>query len=387
MAKTIMLGEGSIIEVERGRKYKLRFQLPDGTKAPQRTIRGTKSDARRARDEYRAELERKLNSVGTVAEYARKWHEDRWRAGTLAENTLIKDNSTINHICEWYPDVLMEELTPEQIESVNAELKKRGWSQDAIFKLNAKLSQIMKHAVIRGKIPYNPCVCVDCRRPKDREEHWLSVEQFKTVVNLIESSPKTGEMVAVYLALMTGMRKGEALGLEWQYVDLDNRSITVMYQYSRAKSHQPLKTKHSMRRIVLSDRVTAFLRDWKCQQSAEIFGGERVPNHYPVCSHFSKTRDFDKAHLVLTPFRNWFIKFQKENGITYEDAGETKVYTFHELRHTHSSVQALVHLPPKILQKRMGHADIATTMNIYTHVYSEEELETANLLDILIDDE
>lgn len=381
----IQLGEGSIKAIDKGKRYEIRFQMPDGTKSPRRYIRGNMADAKRARDEYRAELEMKLNSIGTVADYARKWHMDRWAAGTLAQNTLIKDNSTIDHICEQYPDVLMEELTPEHIEEVNAKLRKQGWSQDAIFKLNAKLSQIFKHALERGRIKYNPCVCIDNKRPKANEKHSLSIAQFKKTIGILETTPKTGETVAVYLALMAGLRKGEALGLEWQYVDLDNKSISVMYQYSRSKSHQPLKTKYSIRGIVIADRVVEFLREWKQWQSENIFNGEPVPNHYPVCSHYSKTKDFDKAHLVLTPFRNWLIKFLKKHDITYEDCGETKVYTFHELRHSHATLQAYSNMPVKVLQKRMGHADIATTMNIYTHMFTQQERETANLLDKVLE--
>lgn len=368
-------------------RVRLRYTDDDGKLrwTPLRTVRGTKSDAQRVAEEIRQEYETKINSIGTVANYARQWHEDRKRSGTYAENTIIRDESVIDHLCEAFKDDLMEELRPEAVENVYQHWRDNGWSEDAIFKHHSKLSQIYRHAKKRNKLQFNPCDCVDVRRPRENAKHSLSLAQFKKLVTILENSPKSGEIVAVYLALMTGTRKGETLGLEWSHVDLGNKCIHIRYQYCRRKSHKALKTPHSIRTITISQRVADFLTDWREWQSEHIFGGKEVPGHYPVCSHYSRTRDFDSAHLVLSPFRKWLMKFFISNGITYEDMGEVKPYTFHELRHSHASQEAAAGVDVKTLQSRMGHADISTTLNIYTHVIDEKERQAADLLDAILD--
>lgn len=390
-----ILGKGSITPAKDKdgknipHRWHVRLRYTDGDGklrwTPQRTVRGTKSDAQRVAEEIRQEYETKINSIGTVASYAKQWHEGRKESGTLSPNTIHKDNSVIDHLCSAFPDVLMEELTPERIETQYQEWRKLGWSEDAIFKHHCKLSQMYRHAIKRDKLQCNPCDRLDVRRPRKESRHSMNRSQFKKLVSLLESADQSGNEVAVYLALMTGMRKGEVFGLEWECVDFENGCIYVRYQFTRHRTLKSLKTQYSLRTITVSQRVLAYLERWRQKQSDTIFGGGEVPDHYPVCSRNLNTRDFDAAHLALSSFRKWFIKYLMDNDITYRDKGVTKPYTFHELRHSHATQEASVGVDVKTLQSRMGHADISTTLNIYAHVIDEKEREAADLLDTILD--
>ena len=287
-------GEGNIEERVRGRVYRIRLRLPHepGGKAkwsPSRTVHGNKAAARQAIEEYRKELEAELNgeTLGlTVGQYAREFHERRKTIGTLSPLTLERDELEISRIEQLFSKVLVEELTTADVNNAYAKLRKQGLSSSALHKLHAKLRQIMKQAVRESVIPHNPCDMIEgVKRPAAQERRSLSAEQAMQLARDLKEAPRNGRIVAVWLALATGMRRGEALGLIWANVDLDNGRIRIGKQLDSKGNRRDPKSKTSKRNLSIDEGTVTFLKEWRAMQASMFNGGSDVPSTMPVCTN------------------------------------------------------------------------------------------------------
>ena len=166
-------GEGSIVEVERGRVYRIRHRIPPtepGGKrrwSPSRTVRGTKGQARIALEEYRRELEEELNNENpglTVGEYAREFQERRRESGTLSPLTVRRDEIETERIERLFGSLPIADLTTADINKAYAKLRKKKASPSSLHKLHAKLRQVLKQAVKEDIILQNPCDKIDSFR-------------------------------------------------------------------------------------------------------------------------------------------------------------------------------------------------------------------------------
>ena len=179
------------------------------------------------------------------------------------------------------------------------------------------------------------------------------------------------------IALSTGIRKGEIRGLKWSDVDFTKGEITVNRTISNIAIYengeivgwqlveQSPKTKNSIRSIPLPKNVLTKLKSYKKEQNKHIlYMGEAYNNHDYVFPNFDGNLIDEKTpgrrlntilkHIDIPPIR------------------------FHALRHTYATRLFEARVPPKTVQHLMGHSDIATTMNIYTHVMENEKLEAVD---------
>jgi integrase len=402
-------GTGSFKEIEKGKVYRFRWRLPPETNdgkpkwSPQRTFRGRKADAREAMEAYKKELEDELNRSGyTVGSYARQFHEARIvqnqkasEADALSPLTLERDELEIRRIEELFGDTPLENLRPgdirntyDRIRTGEIKFKKHGiektLSENEINKLHAKLRQVMEDAFDNELIDSNPCDRVkNAKKPAPKERRALSEEKALELANTLKKEPRSGRIVAVWLALALGLRRGEALGLVWEDFDLDNGHVQINKQLDSKKVRRSPKTKASVRRLALDAGTVEFLREWRQTQSEQLFDGKTVPGTFPVCSN--ETGD---GFLSPAAFDKWRRRFFVDNGLgTFDKVEEWhdrngakryrysgyKGYNLHELRHTQATLLAGSNeLSLKDVQDRMGHTNIITTMN-YTHHIAENE--------------
>lgn len=405
MARRIELqGEGSLTEVERGRIYRIRWRIPPiypGGKArwsPQRTVHGTKGAARIAVEEYRRELEEELNNEHSglkVGQYAREFHERRKAMGTLSALTLERDELEIAKIEEYFEDSLMSEISTAEINKVYAKMRsKEGMSANAIHKVHAKLRQILKRAVIEEVIIRNPCDSIeDIKRPASKERKSLSADQALQLAHDLKSEPRNGSIVAVWLALATGLRRGEALGLVWENIDLEKKRLYVSKQFDSKRVRRDPKSSASKRNLSIDDGTVAFLRDWKAMQSELFMVGKDVPVDFPVCTNehggfidpnvFNRwRRNFFAAH-GLGSFKKVEEHIDK-NGVKRYRMSGYEGFNFHELRHTQATLLIGSGADIKTVQNRLGHSNASLTMNIYAHAIEQNDRDAADTIGNLL---
>ena len=196
--------------------------------------------------------------------------------------------------------------------------------------------------------------------------------------------------MAVWLALATGVRRGEALGLVWGNVDLVRKRIRIEKQLDSKGVRRDPKSHKSKRNLAIDDGTIAFLTEWKIMQSDLFYQGGDVPDDAPVCSN-----DTDGAFISPAAFdkwrRAWFVDhglgtFEKieawhdRNGVKRYRRSGYKGYNLHELRHTQATLLIGRGADIKTVQNRLGHSSASLTMNIYAHAIEQNDREAADTI-------
>lgn len=170
----------------------------------------------------------------------------------------------------------------------------------------------------------------------------------------------------------TGMRKGEALALKWPDINLNDNTLsinkTLAEGYENRLIVQSPKTEASKRIISIDKKTMEIIKEWKKKQAKLLIGfGFNALN--PEQLIFSKLESNDVWYLNAP--RSRLIKVCKE--------ADLPTIHIHGFRHTHCSLLFEAGLAVKDVQARLGHSDMQTTLNIYTHVTEESKDKSAEL--------
>lgn len=243
--------------------------------------------------------------------------------------------------------------------------------------LNTRLKPCLAEAEKQGYIQKNYCKMVTL--PKDnstKEIKVLTPEQQKSFISAI----KGHELEVLFLvALSTGLRLGEILGLKWSDIDFDKGALTVNRTLQRVTEiskdgsreskiiEQLPKTKNSIRTIPIPQNILSRLKDYRLGQNKNRLKlGELYSNNdYVFCNELGYPID-DKR-----PARNL------KSILTKLDIEPIK---FHGLRHTYATRLFEANVAPKTVQVLMGHYDISITLDIYTHVMENTKIEAVDKL-------
>lgn len=168
----------------------------------------------------------------------------------------------------------------------------------------------------------------------------------------------------------TGIRKGEALALTWDDVDFFNKTLEINKTVTRNLDNKfiatPPKTNTSIRKISLDDETLNILKTWKTQQKRYLLAyGQHIKTKKQIIfsSKNNNYMDITRPNIILSRI----CKKYNFNDIT-----------IHGFRHTHCSLLFEAGLSIKEVQERLGHSDIHTTMNIYTHVTKKQKERSAD---------
>lgn len=262
--------------LERGRRYSIRVRLAadDMHKSwhwsKSRKVYGNKAEATAALVAYKKELEEEKSGRNvTVGEYAEAFQANRKALGKVSALTIERDQHEIDRIVEYLGTVRVVDLDSKQIESVYLRMSEDdGASPDAIHKIHMKLSQIMRKAYLDELIDRNHCDVVEgIRRPKvSQRKRWgtrITKEQALTFVHKIRQEPQDGRIVAVWLGIATGLRRGETLALVWEDADFENARLRIRKQYGKEKVLKDPKTAKSRRTISIDSQTVDYLRNWR----------------------------------------------------------------------------------------------------------------------------
>lgn len=240
------------------------------------------------------------------------------------------------------------------------------------------MSSLFSYLVAQGVLANNPVKVI--AKPKQKRSandfRYLSSEQAGRLIKTADAN-NDGLANLYYLALSTGMREGEILGLRWHNVDWDTNSIIVVEQVQWAdekRNGKPgyeftsPKTEKSKRRIVVGAETMRRLRAQKMlNEILKQFARQRWQEH-----------DLAFPSTVGTPMEptNLIRRFKKLLKLT----GLPDV-RFHDLRHTHATLLFLRGAHVKVVSERLGHADITITLKTYSHVIPTMQEDAAQLIE------
>lgn len=249
------------------------------------------------------------------------------------------------------------------------DLKRQGWSDNVIKKTYIKINSCFVFAEIHGIINKNYCKGViigKVQKKKDDQYKVFSKEEQERIINALDLRNILDKVI--YFTFYTGLRLGEVLAVKWENIHGNILSIKEQYQKdiiitkegSRETTYivkDILKTPHSQREIPLPKKVMDLLDE-------TLHLGDFI---------FSDTEG-NPIEVKRVPRR--LKKVCESLGIGTERS-------FHSIRHTYATRLFELGVPIKTIQTLLGHSDIQTTMNIYTHVMKEKKLEILDKLDTL----
>lgn len=251
-------------------------------------------------------------------------------------------------------DVLM--VRKWQNELINSE---NHYADTYLKSIHNQLSAIMNFAVKYYHLPFNPAARCGSMGKKQAEhfDFWTK-DEFYQFVSYYENDPKLKAIF--YLLFFTGMRKGELYALTLLDFDFDKNTVSITKNTVKTKkkkiTHSP-KTKKSVRTITVPAEVMQMVETY----SKMLYDYNPTTPLFPVSSNY---------------LRNKMEQGCKKTGV--------KKIRVHDLRHSHASLLIELGISPLLISERLGHENIQTTLNTYSHLYPNKQQEIAQTLSSLI---
>ena len=276
------------------------------------------------------------------------------------------------HIVPSLGPVPLEVLSPRDIQGLYAERIAAGLSPRSVLHLHRVLHRALAQAQRWGVVRDNAADLVDPPRPETREMQALSPDEARRFL----AAAAGDRFEALYtLAITTGMRQGELLGLRWRDVSLEERSVRVtgslQYVPGRGLRVGAPKTARSRRHVLLSE-----------------FGAEVLARHHKQQDHErAVARDWDDNDLVFPNRlgRPMYATNLLDRSFTalLERARLPRV-RFHDLRHTAATLLLGQGVHPKVVSEMLGHTNTSITLDLYSHATPTMQREAAGAFDRLL---
>jgi integrase len=320
----------------------------------------TKGEAERALRRVMTDAERGLvfeAGTVTVEEYLGRWLADSVR--DTVRNTTFERYEQIarKHIVPEIGRVKLRALTPAHVRGLYRKKLESGLSARTVQYVHVTLHKALKQAVRDGLVPRNATEAVKPPQVRREEIRPLTPEQVKT---LFEAA-KGDRLEALYvLAVTTGLRQGELLGLKWDDVDMEAGTLQVRRTLTMAAESGPVlsapKTKGSRRTVRLSQTALETLRSHLARQLEEI---DRVGSLW-------RENSLIFASELGEPLSRQYVTARRFRPLL--ERAELPQIRFHDLRHTCATLLLSKNVNPKVVSEMLGHATIAITLDTYSHV-------------------
>ncbi|PTQ56103.1 MAG: Integrase [Candidatus Carbobacillus altaicus] len=287
----------------------------------------------------------------SVAEFLDDWLKEK--ANAIRPSTLMSYEEQLKrYVIPYIGKTALEDLKAQHLVRLYEHMQESGLSNRTIRYLHTILKQALDRAVAWNVATHN--VVKTVVPPRD-EGTTFRVWDEREMERFLSEARSSFYYELYYVALMTGMRFGELLGLKWRNVDFDARRIYVVEQYNdKTKTFDELKTKGSRRYIALDLGTINVLQERQKKQNA--------------------------IRLKALYWEDLDLVFSTQNGLplmrrnVYRDfkalIRRTSVpeIRFHDLRHTHATFLLTRGWHPKVVQERLGHTSIQITLDTYSHV-------------------
>ena len=370
-------GEGSIFKRKDGRWVAELFlgYGPDGKKKVARAYARTHADAKAKLLELMRQRENGLPVDGadkqTVRQYLTRWLDDV-AAMTLRPLSLRTYRNVVNHIVSVIGDVELGKLTPQHLQALYRVKRDQGLTR-TVTMMHAVLHKALGQAVKWGILARNVADLVERPKPPEKEQRALGPEEVKRFFEVARED----RLYALYVLSATcGLRIGEALGLKWEDINLDQRTLVVRRQLQWIKGKPNLlapKSDKSKRTIVLPKVAMTALRGHRARQAEERL---RAGTAW-------KDEGFVFTTSIGTPLSPANVRNRSFYRIL-KKAGLPRI-RFHDLRHTTATLLLARGVHPRLVQELLGHSQISLTLDTYSHVTEAMLRQVADEMDAVLD--
>jgi integrase len=248
------------------------------------------------------------------------------------------------HLLPRFGDKALCEITRQEVQVFVAHLIQQEYAPKSIDHVHDVLSAVLRTAVKWGHIAENPARGVDLPKLKTVRPKWPLTPPHAAA--LLKKLPPM-ERAMVGLAILSGLRRGELFALRWQDIDQESRVLTVREAVYDGVFDSP-KTAAGLRQIPLSDAAMRFIGEWQerrgtIEASSLVFStrtGQPIsPNNVLRRAIFPACEALNLPHATWLTFRRTYSSWSHDKGV-----------------------------PGKVVAQLMGHANVDTTLNVYTQV-------------------
>ncbi len=237
------------------------------------------------------------------------------------------------------------------------------------------ISDVFSYAVKMDMLSENPCRKVTVPKGEKKEKEIYTLEEIEELFRLLETAPLKYRTFFT-LAIYSGFRRGELLGLEWKDIDWEHNVISVRrtsnYTADKGIYTDTTKTKKSQRSLNFPPMVMDLLKEYKSEQDEE------------KVKLGSKWIDYDRLFVKYDgrPMNNntpyfWFTEFCKENNFRFCD--------IHSMRHFYASALINEGVDAAAVSGALGHSVISTTTSIYCHAFQQAQARAGDAIASVLD--
>lgn len=343
------------------------FKLPPNT---------SESKGKKMALEYAVEYEQRCRGYSTLKENMRfselaEWYFTNYAPIELKETTAYNYKSAYNtHLAAKLGNMKLKDITTPKITELMQSLNLKPIT---VKKIYVVLQSIFKRGVEQGFIRDTPCKHVILPKRRHSKKSALDEEEIKSFLSMLDAKEWDSVLKTIIKVLLfTGMRSGECLGLRWEDIDFENRSISINYNLADIGGKHfltPPKTESSIRTIGMSEALRGILLAHKeyQEQLVKALGSKCAHPEMVFTSSLGNYRDRQSVY-------HSFKRFTK--GTEFSDL------TLHQLRHCNATLLLNSGVDLKIVSEHLGHSGVEVTANVYADVLKSSKAKVAELISL-----
>lgn len=273
-------------------------------------------------------------------------------APRLKPTTLFNKETMIRQkILPWFGDLPTADISAATVRRWQNELMEKGFSPTYLKAIHNQASAIFNFAVKYYRLENNPCrLAGSIGKTRPTEMQIWTAEEFRQFLQAVSNKPAAA--AAFSMLFWTGLRSGELLALTREDFDFCAGTVSVSKSYARQNRQDlilPPKTPKSRRVVTLPDFLVQMMEEYTA----------------------------DKPEGRIFPQTKHFLFHEMERGCTASGVRRIRV---HDLRHSHASFLIEKGFSPLLIAERLGHENIQTTLQIYSHLYPNKQHEVAEMI-------
>ena len=355
-------------KVKSGWKYRISYKDPMTQELKQKSKSGfaTKKEAQLHAAKTKEKLEQGLNFSKDISfiDYFEEWYKT-YKKDKFSPSYNKDVETAIEQARDYFGQTKLKNITKHVYQKFLNDFG-QGRATSTVKKKHVFIGECLADAFHEGLIPKDPTYKVTITGTKDRYEEADMYLNYNEAIKLSEQlkqnlKPTYTSRYMILLALATGLRFSEIVGLAWDDIDFEQHTLSVnrMFDYRTSQQFQKPKSEKSKRTIALDKATIAWLKRYKLQ----------VQKDYPKYVFMDKFGQ----HVSNSGVNKALKKACSKAGV--------KEITFHKLRHTHCSILLYKGINIKYISKRLGHSSTQITYEVYGHILDELDQQEAQRVD------
>lgn len=295
----------------------------------------------------------------------------------VKHSTIVRYKELTSRIYPQIGHIKLKELRADHLNDLYTLLGQDGGSKrggklspNTILKYHRLISTVLEQAVKEGLVTFNVAARATLPKAEHKDVNYFQPEQVAAIREALEQEPMKWKTL-VHLLLITGARRGEVLGLKWDKVDFEGNRIficnNILYRADVGIYESSPKTERSRRYVALPTETMQLLRRYRAWQAEERL---RLGEYYQNQGFVFAQDNGNPMHPDSVT--NWLKKFSCRHDLPHINP--------HAFRHTMASMLYFNGVDSVSISKRLGHAQVSTTANIYAHVLEGADQRNADIL-------